>query len=368
MVGWKAIRQAGAGVAAALLVTTLGAGCGDDDGGNGNGNGTGTPGPGGDRLTEPVTLSVATLPSLSLGPLWLANERGYFEDEMLTVELETVQSSQDAVSLLARGQLDVITGSMSVGLFNSIESGLDIRAVSSVSTIAEVPGVDETPSGVFLRADLAESGTASYEDLRGRTIAAPGGLGASVSYLVGLYAEQGGFTLEDVELENLGIADSVLALEQGAVDAAFLTSPFSTQALESGAGVEVGSAREIYGDETQSALLYGPNLLRDNQVAGVAFLRAMLRAAADLQGDYRTDDSIVSDLSAAMDIPVETIESAPPYHFPADLAMNPATVEQFQQMFLDLGGNGDLLTYDEPLPLDRVLDDSLLQRAMDSSS
>jgi NitT/TauT family transport system substrate-binding protein len=315
-------------------------------------------------LTEPVTLKVATLPSLSLGVLMVANHRGYFQQEKITLTTETVQNSQDAIALLARGQLDAAVGSLSAGLFNSINTGLDVRAVSAMSTIAQVPGVAEAPSGVFIRKELAPSGKATYADLKGKSVAAAGGLGTATSYLLGLYAKKGGYTLTDLPLKSLSIADAVTGMKSGSVDAAFLTSPYSTQAVTGGIGVEVGNAREVYANETQAALMFGPNLLRNNKAAGVAFMRAMLRAAADMQGDYRTNEAVVTALSTTLNMKPENVKSFPPYFVPADLAMNPATITEFQNMFLALSRGGDkVLSYTDPMPLDRILDDSFRKQA-----
>lgn len=305
-------------------------------------------------LEETVVLSINALPSLSLGVLYVAAEMGFFEDENLDVMLGTIQNSQDAVTLLAQGELDAIVGSISAGLFNSIDSGLDVRAVTAVSTTAEVPGAEEEPppSGVFVRADLHESGeVTSYQDMAGRTVASPGGMGAATSYLIALYLEAGGLTLDDIELAPLGVADSLTALENGSVDIAFLTSPYAQDAVASGGAVELGSAREIYGDETQSAVMFGPTLLEENRQAGVAFVRALLRAAEEMQGDYRQNDEVVAALSAGLDIEEDFIRSAPPYFVPSDLQFNADTARQAQQIFLD---QGDLLSYSNPLSIDEI--------------
>jgi len=372
---WTA--RAGVGLLAVLAL--LAGACGDDDGDDTGASGTGAPtettGPGGTSgeglpdeaqpLDERVSLTVGYLPSLSVAVLGAAQGLGYFDEENLDVSLSVIQSSQDANVLLAQGEFDVITGSMSAGFFNSIDRGLAVKAVGTPSTIGAVSGADTpAPSGVFVRKELADSGEITdYADMAGRRVASVGGVGASASYLVGLYAEAGGLTLKDVELVNLGIADSLTGLQQGSVDLAFLTSPFSQQALDSGAAVELGSARDIYGDETQSAFIMGPNLLEDNRQAAVAFMRALLRAAADMQGDYRSNDALVQAVSETYEIPVESIQNAPPYAVPADLAQQPETATRMQEMFLEYGG---LLDYDEPMPIDRVIDDEIRQLAEQS--
>jgi len=311
-------------------------------------------------LTEPVTLRVASTYNLPNGVVVVANELGYFKEEKINFEVEVVANSQDAIALLAQGRLDVVTGALSAGMLNSVASGLNVRVVSSVSNISAVPGTDTpAPSGLFIRKELYDSGEfTDFADLKGRTVAAVGGIGSASSYLVGLYAEKGGLTLNDVTLKNLSAPDSLAALKSGAVDAAYLAAPFSLQSVSTGIGVELGKARDVYGAQTQSALLFGPNLLDRNPRAGAAVMRALKKAQDLMQGDYRKNQQVVDALKAGAELTDSQVQDTPPYH--TDLVMNPATIEEMQRMFL---GIGNVLTYTDARPVTDFLDTRFLEAA-----
>jgi NitT/TauT family transport system substrate-binding protein len=335
-------------VAVAATLALGAAGCGSSGGSSGGASG------------GRVTLKVGTLQSLSLGDFMLAKEGGYFSRQGLDVQTEVIQNSQDAIVLLSQGRLDAVIGSISAGMLNSIAGGLDVRVVCGLSTIAPVPGTDEPPpSGVFVRKELADSGSLdTYAELKGRTVAAVGGMGTATSYLIGLYAAKGGLTLRDVKLKPFSIADALAALKSGAVDAAFLTAPFSQQAVKDGIGVELGDAREVYRDTTQSAVVFGPNLRSKNREAGVGFVRALSQAADAMQGDYRKKPEIVNALVKASGSSQALVTSTPPYFM--TVKIDPQTLATMQTMFLGLG---KILTYDKPLSYDQVVDRRFLADA-----
>ncbi len=309
-------------------------------------------------LAEPVTLKIGYLRSASLGNIFVAEHLGYFAAENIIADMEPITNSQDALVLLSQGRIDAITGSLSAALLNAIAADLDVRVVSSLSTIEPIDGVDEPPpSGMFMRADLVGE-ISDYADMKGRQIGSVGGLGTAVSYLVGLYAEAGGLTLHDFEIQSYSIPDALVALRAGRVDIAFLTAPISQEAIDQGVAVEFGDARAIYGGETQSAILFGPSLLNENRQAGAAFMRAMQAASDRMAGDYRDDPDVIAALHEWTGASEELLRRMPLYHMSP--AFNPATLERMQAMFLNHGG---LLSYSDPLPADRVLDLSFVEAA-----
>src|SRR5699024_2282748 len=131
------------------------------------------------------TVRVGHLPSALFAPLYVADAKGYFEAEGITLELTPLKSGQDGVPMLANDQL---------------EDG-------TVSSVA---------------------------DLEGRTIGVAGGPGATGGYLLAAMLEEGGLTLNDVEISNLATPDQEPALTNGSVDAATPSAPFSSSIEEAG--------------------------------------------------------------------------------------------------------------------------------------
>lgn len=311
-------------------------------------------------LAETVPIKIGILASSSLGNVFVAKQFGYFANEKLDAQTELVVNTQDALVLLAQGRLDAIAGSISAGMLNAIASGLNVRIASGMSTNAAIPGVQApSPAGLFVRKDLFDSGAIkTYADMKGRNIGSVGGMGTSVSFLIGLYAQRGGLTLKDVNLQPFSNSDMLTALKTNRVDIAFLTAPFSQQAIDQNLAVEFGDARDVYGKETQSAIVFGPNFLEKNKRAGVAFMRALVRATNEMQFDYRTDDRFVRAIAAEMKAPPELIKSAPPNKMQLDF--NPETILSAQRMFFDVG---KVLSYKDPMTADQIVNTTFLDAA-----
>jgi NitT/TauT family transport system substrate-binding protein len=310
-------------------------------------------------LDEVVTLRVGYIPALSQAPVFLAEELGFYADENLEVELEPISSISDALLLLAQGDIDVYTGAPSAPMFNQVASGLDVRMISSIGSI-DVPEEFDPPSGVYVRQELIDSGeVSSAADLAGRKIAALGPIGTATSFLIHRVLATGGVELSDVELVILGFPEAVTALETGAVDAAFLVAPFSAQVQVDGIAAPIVDSREAYGDVVTSGQIIGPTLL-ENRQAAVAFLRADMRAAQRMQGDYREDEEVVAALASFMDTEVDLIRNGPIYYFDPTLRPQVDSVMDMQDVFL---GFPNILSYTDPLTPDVLFDLEIQQLA-----
>lgn len=294
-------------------------------------------------------------------PLFVAMARDYYGDQGLSVTLEPIKSAQDANVLLSQGKLDALVGSMSAGFFNASEQGLESKVVGSLGTVGSSADSSTTPpNGVYARPDKSGSAPA-VSSLKGKPVAIVGAIGTGSSYAVGRVLETGGLTLKDVSLKNLSSPDSLAALESGAVSAAFLTAPFNGEAEKSGKGVLLVDSGKAYGDAKFSAIFYGPKLLKDDRKAGAAFLAATIRAARDLQGDYRKDAQVVDILAKALDVDKDAITATGPFAFDKDLAPGVDTAADMQRMFLQLP---ELLTYKEPLSATQLFDEEMNKDAV----
>jgi len=159
---------------AALLLL---AGCGGNDSSSKDDGG-------GKAEAGPTTIKVAHLPSALFTPLYVADAKGYFKDEGLTIELEAIKSGQDGVPLLASGKLDVMVAGFSAGMFNALNSGLEFKVVGSMGISTGDP--ENSPTALEVS---KASGITDIKDLKGKKVAAAGGSGATGGFLA---AEQHG--------------------------------------------------------------------------------------------------------------------------------------------------------------------------------
>ena len=119
-------RLAGLAGAASALALTLAA-CG---GGTTEDQGDGASAADGGGELQDVTVGIVQLPIFA--PIYVAEAKGYFEDEGIDVNLENVKSGQDAIPLAASGQIDVVAAGFAAGFFSAIDTGLEVTVVGSM--------------------------------------------------------------------------------------------------------------------------------------------------------------------------------------------------------------------------------------------
>ncbi|WP_433503123.1 ABC transporter substrate-binding protein [Pseudonocardia halophobica] len=296
---------------------------------------------------EHVRIGVAE--ALSLGTPFQAAGGGWNDEQNLDVEMVVFPSTQEAVALVGVGQLDAAIGGMSANLFSAIDSGVDVRVVGGMGALDAA----NLPSGLFVRSDLVEDGSVrSVADLKGRSVAYSGTTGSPASWYVSLLLQQGGLALDDVRGTRLSYPDMPTALQNGQVDAAFVSSPFAAQVEEQGLGRRVGDHSVIAG-HTNVGIVLGPNLLEQRSDVGCALVRANMRAAAqELTPGYSTRQEVVDAFVTYAHMPADLVRSTPEYLYSPTLDVRPETLQSMQEIFI-AGGSLDLAA---PLPYERVVD------------
>ncbi len=227
-------------------------------------------------LSPPVAVKFGDLPATSNAGIYLALERGYFREEGLDVTLETFDSFERAMPSLATNQLDAAGGGVNAGMFSAIGRGLPLKLVAGISR--NEPGYSS--SALVVRKELIDSGQVrDYADLRGlrlSVLSRTSGLGAEFQRVL----DMGGLTDADVDVKLLPFPDMVVALANGAIDAAIMTEPFVARTTQSGVGVRWKGADEIYPDHQLTALLYSPEFAQRQEPA-IRFLVAYVRGARE---------------------------------------------------------------------------------------
>ena len=79
---------------------------------------------------ENVTLKVGVMPAVDSAPIFLAEEKGYFEELGLDAEIQVYTNAMNRQSALQSGELD---GAMTdvIALVNNVENGFDIKVTTS---------------------------------------------------------------------------------------------------------------------------------------------------------------------------------------------------------------------------------------------
>lgn len=312
----------------------------------------GTPAP--KPLAKQETVKISYSAKLeAFAPLFLGVAMGEYAKENIKVELIAVGKASDSLVLLSTGQTDAWIGSPAANLFNAIAGGSEMKIVA--------PGMFQQPGnqqGVWVRKEFLKGKPFSPDLLKGETFATMVGLGSSVSLPIALELEKAGLTLNDVKFKQMGATDIVTALESGAVNAGFVSDPLWIKIDRSKVEFAFGQPPTY----STGGVFYGPNLLTKRRDVGEAFMRGMVRTIRTyLQGDYHKDEKVMAALSKELEIPMEVLQRGVALGFPADQPLADSTVEALQKTYLSTPG---VLTYDKPLPVDKVLDKGFLQAAL----
>ena len=299
------------------------------------------------------TVRVGHLPSALFAPLYVADAKGYFEAEGITLELTPLKSGQDGVPMLANDQLDVMVAGFSAGMFNALEQGVAFKIVGSMGISPGDP--ENSPTALEVRQDLLDDGTVStVADLEGRTIGVAGGPGATGGYLLAAMLEEGGLSLNDVEISNLATPDQEPALTNGSVDAATPSAPFSSSIEEAGIASPLAVPAE---GTTGTGVMYSESFVAAEHAQG--FFTALAKGAQELGEDGTQTDEVYEILADTLGQDIEVLKASPMYTYLPDLAPQPEQLEAMQAVWLE----AEQITYAEPLDIAGIVDASFAENA-----
>ncbi len=242
-----------------------GAGGGEvaSEGGDDAGADAGDEGDGGGEPTT-ITLLSPVPPSVFFFPAFVGEELGFFAEEGIELEYESIGEGVSMTSLLVNGRVDVAAPG-ATEVFQGLDAGQEFDVIYDYYT--------QAVEGIVVPTD---SDIESMEDLEGATV---GLAGDEVRSLLAFSLDQVGLSIDDVETANVGTSGSVIAnsLEQGDIDA-FVGGVLDFASLQV-AGLEL---RDITPDEVGrvpgASFAVTPDGAEEMGDALPAFLRAWSRA------------------------------------------------------------------------------------------
>ena len=296
------------------------------------------------QAADPRPLTIGYVPSTLFAPVFVAVDRGYLPERGFAPSMTPIVAGQDAVALLAQGQLDVVAGGLSAAFFNGVARGFDVRLVGSTGYQPR----KGHPSALMVRQDLWEGGLRSVKQLRGKKIAWIGGMGAVSTYYVERILRPAGLTLSDIEVINLANPDQGVAFGSKAIDAAFTPAPFTTAFQTQKLAQPIAwPPAGISG----TGIFFGSTLLGTPEIAAKA-LAAFRQGSAEVAGSGYASAANMASYAKYTKQTVETLASQDRYDFDPKLRIDVATLDDMQTLFISLGG---VLTYKAPLPNDKLV-------------
>jgi NitT/TauT family transport system substrate-binding protein len=211
---------------------------------------------------------------LCSAPFFIAQEKGYYEEEGLNYEVVKIDSGQ-APQLLTTGQIDVVNNLLAT-LIQPIANGLDVKVTLGLHT------------GCIKVLVSPDSSIKTPADLRGKRIGTSS-MNASGTVITQRYlAELGiGVTADNLEVEWLiyPSTELPLALERGQVDAIAINDPTAYIVESQGKGrVIINSATDDYLKNEYCCVLVASSGIAEKYPQTVAkFTRAIQKAARFIQ-------------------------------------------------------------------------------------
>ncbi|HEX5691297.1 MAG TPA: ABC transporter substrate-binding protein [Roseiflexaceae bacterium] len=151
------------------------------------------------------------------GPLFVAQDKKFYEQNGVAVELNKIEDPKLRFAALAAGQLDGLVSTLDA-LSLYYKPDLQIQAVLALDTSSGGDGI------------VAKKDIKSVADLKGRTVAYNPG---SVSdFYLNYVLQEAGLTIDDVKGVSMKQDDAGAALVAGKVDAAVTWEPWLSKAKE----------------------------------------------------------------------------------------------------------------------------------------
>src|SRR5579871_4637356 len=220
---------------------------------------------------DALKARVGVLKLSSSAPVFIAQDKGYFRDAGLDVELKFFDAAQPIAVATTSGDLDFGVTAFTAGLYNLAGKG----------TLKVIGGMSREKAGFPLIGYFASNkayaeGLRTPRDLAGKRIAVTQ-IGSSFHYSLGLLADRDGFKLSEVKVVPLQSLSNVgAALKGETVDAALLPVTSARKLMDDGGAKLLGWV----GDETPwqlGAVFASPKTLEKNALA-TKFLAAIERA------------------------------------------------------------------------------------------
>jgi NitT/TauT family transport system substrate-binding protein len=233
-------------------------------------------------------LAVGTIGASSDSPFFIADKRGYFKDEGLTVKFIRFDSAAKAMAPLGTGELAAASGATSAALYNAVKRGVPLKIVADKAKNPPGYGFE----ALLVRKDLRDQGKIkTLADFKGRKIAISAA-GNSEDFLVDYALRKAGMTIHDVEPVYLGFPQHIAAFTNGGIDVSLSVEPSITSILKAEKAVRFLGVDEFYPQFETAVVFYSEKFIKERPEDAKKFMRAYLRGARDyndaLDGDRLT--------------------------------------------------------------------------------
>ena len=150
---------------------------------------------------EPIKLGMSTW--LGYAPLYLAKEKGFFQKRGMEVEIVVIESPADRRAAFAADKIQ--------GMATTVDTHVMTAAAENPIPVKQVLALDDSHGGDGI---VAKKEIKTVKDLKGKTVAAQLGAGASYFWL-NYVLSQNGMKLSDIKAVDMKAGDAGAAFVAG---------------------------------------------------------------------------------------------------------------------------------------------------------
>jgi len=287
-------------------------------------------------LNSRVALKVGAIGAVSDAGIFIAQEKGYFRDEGLDVEIVGFKAAPQILPAIATGEVQASGSAVTPALFNAFARGITMKLVADKGQVAQGFGF----AAIVIRSDLADT-VRDFKDLKGRKFAVMG-KGVSSTTQLGKALERGGIEPNEVELIELGLPEMVAALGNKAIDGATLLEPFITFATARNVGIRWKGMEDFLPFTGQNGvIIYSQQFTQEQPEAAKRWMAAYLQGtrayldAVTKGADRDGINAILAKHTAVKDLAL--LAKIAPTGFDPNGRMEIKSLEADQDWFLKLG-------------------------------
>lgn len=285
------------GLAAAAAVALVLTGCSSQTGGSEQSS---------EGKPEVEKLTLLRIGIMSDATLDIAEEQGFFADEGIELDIQTVANPPAGLAAIQGGQADIAFSTSTV-FVNALAQSIPVVAIAPAAGYPE--GMDEESEefaeydDAGLYADPAR-GITSVADLEGEIIALGGARNGQLEIVTTWELQQEGIAADQVEWVSLDLNSALEAVVSGNAAAAMLVKPFTVRAEDAGLVRIDGPQGRFFGTDPFTFWLTGSATAENKAEAIEGFQRAILRANA--WANEHRDEALQMGIEAAgLDVPLE---------------------------------------------------------------
>lgn len=232
----------------------------------------------------PTTVTIGQVGGISDAAIYVADAKGYFKEQGITLQSTPFASAANMVAPLLRGDLLVGSGASGAGIFNAIRTGTAMRIVADKGTLSPGHGYE----GLVVRTDVADQ-IKSAKDLKGKTIALAA-RDITPEVTLDTFLRTGGLTIKDVNIVVVPHPQMQATLQAKGIDAGLPIEPFLTSILDSGTAKLLTRDDQVTPGFQTAVIFYAEQFAKQRELA-VRWMTAYLKGARFVADAYDKKDA-----------------------------------------------------------------------------